>query len=220
MRVSKLAGMWGAACTLALSGLLLAGCASQGQQFTPLTPTAITNSDPTVTPTNPGIERDRISAGDTLIVYFNDTPQQITPMEVTVREDGRITLLQNKDFVAGGSTLGKLSDQIRTFYVPNYYPHMTVSVIFKPETRLYYVGGEVKLPGRQVYMGPVHLLGAIKSAGDFTDFANRKAVRVTRADGRTFIVNCKKALKNPALDVEIYPRDNINVPRRVNPFSF
>ena len=46
---------------------------------------------------------------------------------------------------------------------------------------------------------------AIASAGGFTDFANKKKVRLTRVDGRTQIVNCVKALENPSLDLEVYP---------------
>lgn len=217
-RISKLAGCWGVGLWLLLGALCLAGCTSQ-QEFAPVPGVGATAGTPSgavpATSPNKGTESvELIRVGDTLIVAFSDTPVPMQPMECLVRDDGKITLLQNQDFVAAGKKLGQLAKEIRAFYVPNFYPQMTVTVAFKPQTQFYYVGGEVKLPGRQVYLGPVHLLGAIKSAGDFTDFARRGAVRVTRADGRTFTVNCNKALKNPALDPEIFPGDNINVPRR------
>jgi protein involved in polysaccharide export with SLBB domain len=58
-------------------------------------------------------------------------------------------------------------------------------------------------------------LKVIASAGGFTDFANKKKVKLTRVDGRTQIVNCPKALDNPSLDPEVYPGDTIHVPRRL-----
>ena len=59
------------------------------------------------------------------------------------------------------------------------------------------------------------MLKAIASAGGFTDFANKKKVKLTRVDGRTQTVNCVKALDNPSLDLEVYPGDKIHVPRRL-----
>ena len=52
-------------------------------------------------------------------------------------------------------------------------------------------------------------LGAIKAAGGFTDFANKKRVKLTRADGTTETVNCIKALEDPHLDLEVFPGDGI-----------
>ncbi|HEV2209616.1 MAG TPA: hypothetical protein VG167_12625 [Verrucomicrobiae bacterium] len=230
MRVSKLLGKWSAGAFLILGGLLLAGCAGEPQfaEVPGMGGSATTaggglgggGTTTTTAPGNPASVRDLIRPGYTLIVYINDTPQTIAPMEIPVREDGRITLLQDQDFMAAGKTLGQLGKEIRARYVPNYYPNMTALVTFKQDTRFFIVGGEVKAPGRQVYLGPIHLLGAIKSAGDFTDFANKKSVQLTRFDGHTLQINCKAALKNPALDPEVFPGDNINVPRRYNPFSF
>jgi protein involved in polysaccharide export with SLBB domain len=57
-------------------------------------------------------------------------------------------------------------------------------------------------------------LQAIASAGDFTDFARKQEVLLTRSDGRKITVNCIKARKNPSLNLEILPGDIIDVPRR------
>ena len=92
---------------------------------------------------------------------------------------------------------------------------MTVTVKPEESTRWYYVDGEVKSPNRQIYTSRITVLKAIASAGGFTDFANKKKVKLTRVDGRTQIVNCVKALDNPSLDLEVYPGDKIHVPRRL-----
>ena len=39
--------------------------------------------------------------------------------------------------------------------------------------------------------------------------------KITRANGAVEIVNCVKILKNPKLDVPIYPRDKIYVNKRL-----
>lgn len=214
--MSKLFGRWGVVCGLALCVWALAGCKSD-QQFTEL-PGYGSSSTMTGAGANPATPINAqsliIRVGSALRVTFSEMPTPLPQMDVTVREDGKITLLQQHDFMAAGKTRAQLANDIHAFYVPNYYPTMTVSVDFQPNTQFYYVGGEVKAPGRQVYLGPIHVLGAIKSAGDFSDFANKRKVKLTRADGHILIVNCNKALEDPTLDPEVFPGDVVHVPRR------
>ena len=74
--------------------------------------------------------------------------------------------------------------------------------------------GQVRKPDRYEYLSTMTVLQAIKAAGDFTDYAKKTVVEVTRANGTKIIVNCKKAQKNPRLDIPIYPGDSIYVPVR------
>ena len=80
---------------------------------------------------------------------------------------------------------------------------------------MFYVGGEVKNQGRISYIGPITVLKAIQSAGDFTDFAQRKRVKLTRLNGKTETINCIKAREDPRLDLPVFPGDTIHVPRRI-----
>jgi polysaccharide export outer membrane protein len=153
-------------------------------------------------------------AGDSLTIVWADLPVPTAPFEGKIKEDGTITLLLNQTFTAAGKTAGELEQEIRACYVPKYYKNMTVTVSSKESTRWYYVLGEVRVPNRQIYNSRITVLQAIASAGGFTDFANKKKVKLTRVDGRTQIVNCSKALENPTLDLEVYPGDTIHVPRR------
>jgi polysaccharide export outer membrane protein len=153
--------------------------------------------------------------GDSLTVIFTDTPIVIPPYEEKIKEDGTITLTLNQIFKAAGKTIGQLEQEIRARYVPDYYKIMTVAVRHQESTRWYYVDGEVKTPSRQIYTSRTTVTKAIASAGGFTDFANKKNVRLTRVDGRTFTVNCVKALDNPTLDLEIFPGDKIYVKRSI-----
>jgi polysaccharide export outer membrane protein len=242
--VGKRLGSWGAVCGLVVGGLYLSGCQTQqpAQQFAEV-PSALTAASgaspaaadassaasgatqvaaPVASPitvsnaasaSGPGAEVLRV--GDSLTIIFTDTPAQIPNFDEKIREDGTITLTLNKTFMAAGKTTGDLEKEIRKCYVPNYYKYMTVSVRQQESTRWYYINGEVKSPNRQIYNSRITVLKAIASAGGFTDFANKKKVKLTRVDGRTQTVNCVKALDNPSLDPEVYPGDTIHVPRRI-----
>jgi len=65
--------------------------------------------------------------------------------------------------------------------------------------------------GHLPYTGKTTLLGAISAAGGFTDFAAKKRVQLTRQDGTILFEDCVKALKNPKLDLEVFPGDKITV---------
>jgi polysaccharide export outer membrane protein len=162
-----------------------------------------------------GSEAELLRVGDSLTITFTDTPVAIPVFEEKIREDGTITLTLNKMFTAAGKSRGDLEKEIRDCYVPSYYKYMTVSVKQDINTRWYYVDGEVRAPNRQIYTSRITVLKAIASVGGFTDFAKKTKVQVTRVDGRTQEVNCNKALKNPSLDLEVFPGDKIHVPRKL-----
>jgi protein involved in polysaccharide export with SLBB domain len=157
---------------------------------------------------------DELRPGDMVTITFSDLPAMATPPEqkVRVKEDGTLSLPLNQSVTAATKSIAVVEKEIVALYVPKFYRQLSVTV--KTDDRWYSVGGEVKSPGRQVYLGPTTVLRAIQGAGDFTDFAKRSGVRIHRADGRLEIIDCKKAIKNPKFDVPICPGDAINVPRR------
>jgi polysaccharide export outer membrane protein len=104
--------------------------------------------------------------------------------------------------------------EIRNRYVPKYFHYMTVTITREAQTLFYYLDGEVRAPARQVYVSRITVTKAIASAGGFTDFANKKAVQLTRLDGRRVTINCIKVRGDPSLDLEVYPGDQIFVPRK------
>lgn len=130
-----------------------------------------------------------------------------------MREDGTITLMFNENFHAAGLTPGDLAKEIRKRYVPDYYAQLTASVTRLEVLRTIFVDGEVRNPSKQQYTGPITVTQAIASAGGFTDFANKTNVKLIRSNGKIETVNCKKALKNPKLDLEVFPGDKVHVQR-------
>ncbi len=222
MRVSMLAGRWGAVCGLLLAGLFLGGCQS-GSPKASFSPTATAGtaaggmgsaSDPS-NASDPSDNIDLIRKGDSLVITFSDLPIATLPEEQRVKEDGTINLMQNQTFHVAGKTRGDLEKEIRARYVPDYFRNMTVSVRQQKETQFYFVDGEVRLPNRQIYISRTTVLKAIASAGGFTDFAKKNKVKLTRMDGRIYSINCKKAQVDPRLDLEVFPGDKIVVPRRL-----
>ena len=223
---SRLAGRWASVLVLCAVGLVAAGCRTGVQNSegagvadpnaTKLATTAPAQQGATSTsdPTGSGEHLDLLHIGDVLTIDFTDMPVAFLPREERIKEDGTITLLEGKTFTAAGKTRGQLEREIHDWYVPRFYLKMTVSVRQKEQTQFYYVRGEVKQPARQIYISRIRLLQAIASAGDFTDFARKKAVLLTRADGRRVVINAVKARHDDNLNLEILPGDIIDVPRR------
>ena len=143
-------------------------------------------TDPTVT---------LLHVGDQITVAFSDVPQTVMPIDTTVQEDGSVTLIYNQKFQVDGKTIGKLQEEIRDRYVPQYFKFLTVTV--KRADSFYFVGGEVRAPSRQVYTGYMTVLGAVTTAGGYTDFANKHSIEVTRANHQKFTVDGVKAQTHP-----------------------
>ena len=152
-----------------------------------------------------------LRVGDQLTVNFFDITPAIQPVTDQIKEDGTITLIYNEKFQAVGKTVSQLQNDVHTRYVPAYVKYMTVNIAVL--NRTYTVWGEVRAGNQFGYPGHMTVLKAIAGAGGFTDYANKKKVKVTRADHRQLIVNCIKAQEDPDLDLEIFPGDTIYVPQ-------
>lgn len=151
--------------------------------------------------------------GEKIQVVLSDLPPGTIAADLTIGEDGKITLHLDQSFVAAGKVRSQLEAEIRSRYVPNYYSKITVTV--KQEDRWVYVGGFVKAPNRYPHTPGLTLLKAVSVAGDFSEFGDKTKVTITRgATGAEEVVDCKAALKNPKLDRPLFPDDRVHVPRR------
>ena len=187
-----------------LIGVLLGGCQSQPPRF---------NEVPQVSEAVRTVV-DPLRVGDPLVVSFSSSSPLDPVLQTfreTIKEDGTITPPVVGSVVAAGKTLGELQKDLQDKY-NKYYVNVTVTVV--ADNRYYYVTGEVRKPGPEPYLGETDIIKAIAAAGDFTDFANKKKVRLTRASGQSQVINVKKILDDPQFDVPIYPGDKIYVPRR------
>ncbi|MEO5803145.1 MAG: polysaccharide biosynthesis/export family protein, partial [Verrucomicrobiota bacterium] len=131
--------------------------------------------------------------------------------EEEIKDDGTISPPSVGTVQAAGKTTGELQKELQEAY-RKYYVSMTITL--KSPDRYYSVGGYVKTPNRQIYVGGTTVIKAIQSAGDLTEFANRKKIQLTRANGKTYIINYDKALRDSKLDLPVFPGDSIHVPQR------
>lgn len=190
-----------------VGALFLAGCATNHP----------TNSVPAADGHRSASERpwenpDALRVGELIVIEFSGVSDPPPRHEERIKTDGHVTLPSIGPVQAAGLTRGALEKAIHDKYVPNYYRQLTV--IVRNEGRFFYVKGQVNNPGQFPYLKEMTVLKAVAVAGDFTDFAKKTRVVVTRADGRKFTVNCIKAQGDSRLDLPIFPDDTIEVPRR------
>lgn len=194
----KLWNWWKNGLAICLAALFFAGCQSTQYAFDP--------SDAAER------EAEQLRVGDTVRVIYSNLSTPIPPHEEQIKQDGTITVPQIGRVQAAGKASGELQSELQNAY-SKYYREITLTV--QTPDRSYYVGGEVKAPQRLAYVSATTVIKAIQSAGDFTDFAKRTKVQLTRANGKRYTVNCEKALRDPRLDLPVYPGDSINVPKRI-----
>jgi protein involved in polysaccharide export with SLBB domain len=198
-----------------LAGIALSGCGSTGDPIftdnpsTPVMTGSATNSDQ--------VAAARFQVSETVVVATStgsDSPGPIPPagQPYPIADDGTITLPLIGRIQAAGKTPGELQDNIDKAYVPQYFLHLTTTVM--AQARVYYVGGEVGHAGPEVYVGQTTVTTAIQAAGDLTQFASHTRIWLTRADGTRTPVNYDKALNDPAQDPPVFPGDKIEVHRR------
>src|SRR2546421_12606467 len=124
---------------------------------------------------------------------------------------------------ASGRTCKELAYSVKNLLEREYYYHATVIIavdrVSEKSRGKVYVYGNVKgqgpqeIPADETYT----VSKAIIRAGGFGDFANKRKVRVTRKDGKNFIVDLKRVIEEGRTDEDmvLQPDDQIYVPQRL-----
>jgi polysaccharide export outer membrane protein len=157
---------------------------------------------------------DTLRPGDRIEIGFSgNSTAPVYPHREQIRENGEIEPpLLGTNVMAAGKTIGQFQNELHDMYVPAFFKTLTVTV--RLEDRYFFVGGQVRMPGQKLYLSEMTVTKAIQSAGDFTDFANRRKVESVRKDGTREVIDFKKALRDSKADVPIFPGDMIHVNRR------
>jgi polysaccharide biosynthesis/export protein VpsN len=187
---------------------LLTGCfGGGGGNNSPVTTSAPVSAPPTVP-----FARDVMRVGDKIVIRLTGVPDGGFINEVQIPVSGQITVdLLTQSFQAAGITPADLADQISAAYkTQKIYTNPNVSVL--PEESYVNVLGDVRSPSRVIYTPDMTLLTAIISCGGFDEYANRRAVRITRGQ-QVITVDAITVAKTPGADPPLYPGDQINVPR-------
>jgi polysaccharide export outer membrane protein len=198
---------------------LSAGCSTVndlvGRSNPPKSP-ARTSSTATAAGVSDEEVSSRLRTGDEIVVRIDAGAATAvmggTPSDVIIDDQGNIELPLIGQIKAAGLTTSELAEHIQSNYVPRYYVRCTASVLVAQ--RFFYVGGEVKNPGRFLWSEDTTLLKAISTASGFTDYANRSKVQLVRGKtGETY--DCQDLQRHPAKDVLIRPGDTVTVPRSI-----
>ena len=157
----------------------------------------------------------RLSAGDKLRIEVYKDAQLSQSLQI--RPDGKITLPLIGDIAAAGQTSAELRDSlVKALHEYIDKPVVTV-IVTETMPQVVYVTGEVNKPGALTLVnGQMSIIQAIAMAGGFTDFANKKDVRVLRkgaAGMQTLKFNYKEALDddNRREPLALQPGDTVIV---------
>jgi len=186
---------------LASSTLLLTGCESTGGDV----------SGPSASRSAAG-GAVILGEGDVIRLTFAGAPELNSLQKI--RSDGKISLAMIGEAAAAGRTLPQLQTDLTSLY-KSQLQNPSVVVTLETSANAVIISGEVNAPGRKIFERPTTLLEAIMEAGGFTEFANKRRVRIIRVEGgqyRTETVDMSGALKGESTDV-VYVRggDIINV---------
>jgi polysaccharide export outer membrane protein len=165
-------------------------------------------------PARPGTET-RLRIGDQIQVRLETGGQvgdRTQSFDLIVDERGEIALPLIGQLSAAGKTTSELSESVQSRYVPRFY--VRCSALVMTAQRFFYVGGEVRSPGRFPWTEDITLLKAINTAGGFTDYANRSKVEVIRESAKD-AYDYEAMRRNPAKDVPIHPGESVWVARSI-----
>src|SRR6266436_6932869 len=124
---------------------------------------------------------------------------------------------------AKGRTCRELAYAIKASLEKEYYYHATVILAIervseKSRGRIYVYGsvkgqGPQEIPADESYT----VSKAIIRAGGFSDFANKRKVKLTRKGGKDYVVDLKRVIEegHTEEDVVVQPDDQIYVPQRL-----
>lgn len=164
-----------------------------------------------------------LQRGDVLeIKVFNVTELDTT---VTVRPDGKVSVLLLDDIEAAGRTTTQLDELLTARYAPFYLdPRVTINVQGFANHKIY-VGGEVVQPGLFPLVGDLTAVRALIQAGGPKTTAKTSHVILLRESNGTpvaIVINLKDVINKGKPDVPLSPFDVLYVPKsaiaKVNTF--
>jgi len=136
--------------------------------------------------------------------------------KIPVAEDGTIAVPLARRVLAAGLTCEMLEKSLHdklTRFTDD--PHVTVRVS-EARSKVFYVAGEVRRPGVMRLLSGEVLSQGLAEAGGLTDFANRRAIEITRrrrTENIEMIVNFKKVEQGDLnADIPLEAGDTITVP--------
>ncbi|HEV7403743.1 MAG TPA: polysaccharide biosynthesis/export family protein [Chthoniobacteraceae bacterium] len=132
-------------------------------------------------------------------------------LSLTAAEDGEIRLPYIGGLKATGLSTTQLARAIeRKLVADKIFTNPTAVVSLQPQSRFVTVGGAVRAPQAVPWNVDMTLSNAITRAGDFSDFANKKKIKVTR-EGKVSYYNITRSERDPTQNPKLLPADEVTV---------
>jgi protein involved in polysaccharide export with SLBB domain len=192
---------------LLLFGLLWGGCRSVEPVYQPVT----TSSDMATADVYDATHQFQV--GELVTIHYPGIQNVPKQHKERIKEDGTISL----PLIGLLAVAGKTPVEVQQLLQEEYAVFVRPLVLPPPRrTPCFFVNGEVRSPGPKAYLGETTVTTAIQSAGDFTEAANKKKVKLIRSDGRRETIDVVDLLQavDPPNDPQVYPGDKIEVPRK------
>ena len=158
-----------------------------------------------------------LRAGDQIEMRITGVPDfEISQFSTsqTIDESGCLNITYiGKVQVAGMTTSGAQSHIESRLRSEQIFKHPTIILTMQSHVRMITVVGEVKMSGSKPWRANMKVMDAIGDAGGFTDFADRKKVKLVR-NNRVIDLDTTKFSKDPSLDVKVLPGDQIVVKQK------
>ena len=171
-------------------------------------------------------EKHKLAIGDQ--ISFRIVEDEEDPKPLSITDSGELEVPYIGRFQAVGKTCKELAHQLKAALEKEYYYQATViiavNVMARSRGKVYLVGpvhqpGPQEIPSDEI----LTLSKAILRAGGFTDFADKKSVKVTRqaktsgGKDETFTINVGKVLERGTTesDLPLEAGDLIFVPEKL-----
>ena len=189
----------------------------------PIPPTAVSSSSTVAYTNSMAVLDDHRKLGNGDRVSFRVVEDRKPPTQLIVADSGEMEVPLIGRVVAGGKTCKQLAWEIKKLLDKDYFYNATVivgldSLSAKSRGKIYIWGqvrnqGALEIPTDETFT----VSRAILRAGGFADFANRKAVKLTRKNGDTLTIDVVRVLEKGQVDkdIELQPDDIISVPQRL-----
>jgi len=173
-------------------------------------------------------DKQKIGSGDRLLYRVIEDEED--PKLLSVTDTGDMQIPYGGLVRAQGKTSKELAKEIKEILEKELYYQATVIIALAEINKKriigkIYVAGNVRAPGSQdIPADENYTVGkAIIKAGGFTDFADKRKVRILRSSGtstgdkKTITVNVTDIFENDKMskDIPVEPEDMIYVPQRL-----
>ena len=160
-------------------------------------------------------QEDVFRKGDFLTIELNGVPAgEAGSFQVKVDESGNISLPHIVNVRAEGLNTVTLKEKIEVMYKMGQIYNNPNVAITPQQARFIAVSGEIRSPQRLYHAKDLTALGAIATCGGFTDYADRRNVKLLR-DGQVITFDAVEMLEDPTKDIPLLPDDKIQVDRSI-----